>query len=190
MADLSPFPPVALCVSVQGHPLCPPTASLLATDQMGSPGCLGIPWHPEGSVCSLGSWLSVGAPAPATRRLALLCSLSYTFFSAFSYFRTHLFLARIPPDSQVTALYDFLLISLNSAASIPKSTYFCYIGGFISQPCLTWCHLGGLTSLHTPKLPYNYVVCVGNPTPKTKIPNANHCTSALIPLPVSNQAVS
>lgn len=48
----------------------------------------------------------------------------------------------------------------------------CYIGSFISQPYLTQCHLDGLTSLHTPKLPYNYVVCVGYPTPKTKIPNA------------------
>lgn len=56
----------------------------------------------------------------------------------------------------------------------------------ISQPYLTRCHLSGLTRPHTPNLPYNYMVCVGYPTPKTKIPNANHCTSALIPLPVSN----
>lgn len=126
MADLSPFPPVALCVSVQVHPSLPSHSKSFGHRPGGESNRLSgaFPGILRGSVCSLGSWLSVGTPPPTTGRLTLLCSLSYTLFSIFSYFRTHLFIAIVPPclcpDSQVTALYYFLLISLNSAASIPK----------------------------------------------------------------------
>lgn len=126
MADLSPFPPAALCVSVQVHPGLPSHSKSFGHRPGGESNRLSgaFPGILRGSVCSLGSWLSVGTPPPTTGRLTLLCSLSYTLFSIFSYFRTHLFIAVVPPclcpDSQVTALYYFLLIALNSAASIPK----------------------------------------------------------------------
>lgn len=132
---------MALCVSVQVHPTLPSHNKSFGHTPDGDSNRLSgaFPGIPGASVCSLGSWLSAGAPAPTTGRL-IFCSLSYTLFSVFFYFRTHLFLDHVPPflcpDSQVTALYYFLLITLNCFV-LNQTSHLCYIGSLISQLYLT-----------------------------------------------------
>lgn len=100
-------------------PLCPPTAILWPQTKWRVQQVVwGIPWHPGGFSLFFGVVAVCRCPCPYNRKV------DPPLLSLFSCSRTHLFLALVPPvfspDSQVTALYYFLLIGLNSAASMPK----------------------------------------------------------------------
>lgn len=109
---------MALCVGVRVHPTLPSHSKSVGHRLDGE--SRGIPWHPGGFSLFFGVMAVCRCHCSYNRKVGPpLFSILHLVFHFFL-FQNLLFLAHISPDSQVTALYYFLLITLNSAASIPK----------------------------------------------------------------------
>lgn len=81
------------------------------------------------SVCTLGSWLCLGSPCSYHRKIdpPLFFILHVILHNFFLYFRTHLFIAPVPPflcpDSHITAPYYFLLTGFNLLHPYPHLAF-------------------------------------------------------------------
>lgn len=141
-----PSRPCHFMLGCEFVPVCPPTASVLDIDWVERPASCpgGFPGILGRFICTLGLWLSLGAPTPTTRSSTLLCSLYYTYCPFFLCFRTHLFIApslppSLCPDSQITALL-LLFAHWFQLCWIPTQIRSCYLGNvnLISVLWLSW----------------------------------------------------